>query len=87
MEKANFDILSKNYDLLSQEKQAVARWLCIEWKLGTSAAPKWLQRKYWQLFHFPLRELDAPEKMARELVLELLSAHKQEISVRQRGAG
>lgn len=87
MERANFEILKISYDLLSPEKQAVARWICEEWDLGESATPKWLQHKYWQLFHFPLHEPGAPEKIARELILELLSKHKQEVLARRRNAG
>jgi hypothetical protein len=86
MAQKRFDILCKNYDLLSLEKQAVARWLCEEWKFGEALAPKWLRHKYRQLFHFSLHEPDAPEKMARVLVIELLSTHRQEILSRRRSS-
>ena len=86
MKRKNLSILSLNHDLLSPEKQAIARWLCEDWKFGEVTVPKWLQNKYRQLFHFPLHEPETPEKMARELILELLSKYKQEILARQRSA-
>jgi hypothetical protein len=84
MKQEILDLLRQHQDLLAAEKQVVARWLCEEWNLGTATAPKWLQRRCWQLFSFPLDLADSPEKMARDLTIELLSVHKKEILARAR---
>ena len=86
MERETFEILRNHYGLLSPRKQAVARWLCEDWNLGEKLAPGWLRHKYWDLFSFPLHEAAAPEKMTRELVLELLTAHKSQVLSRGRDA-
>lgn len=82
MKAQSLALLHNNADLLSTDKQAVARWLCEVWASAPSPAPKWLQHRYWTTFSFPLHTDDAPEKMLRELSLELLEKHKVEIARR-----
>jgi hypothetical protein len=84
MNAAAMKILCRNADLLSVEKQAVSRWICEEWFDNKGKAPKWLQHRYCNLFHFDLNSEDAPQMLARTLVLELLSKHKKLIAERRK---
>ena len=87
MDSRSLNLLIKHKDLLAPDKQAVARWLCESWHQDRGAIPSWLRQRYWQTFPFSLEIADAPERMVRELVLDLLSNHKHQISDRDRGAG
>jgi hypothetical protein len=87
MDARSLELLALHGDLLSPDKHAVARWLCESWAVEPSPVPSWLRHKYWQLFPFRLDTADAPERMARDLVLELLSQHKQQVLAHGRAEG
>lgn len=87
MKAKSLALISQHSDLLSADKQAVARWLCEEWAQSPSSAPKWLQRRFRQTFSFPLHNNDAPQKMLKDLTLELLSQHRDELADRARRSG
>jgi hypothetical protein len=78
----SLDLLARHADLLSAEKQAIARWLCDEWAKTHAAVPAWLRQRYWTLYPINLALADAPEKLLRELALELLSLHRDAILAR-----
>ena len=76
MKSQSLGLLCKHMDLLTVEKRQVARWLCEVWAKERGTAPKWLQHRYGNIFSFDLASTDAPAKMARSLILELLGEHK-----------
>ena len=86
MHARSLELLSLHGDLLPTDKRAVARWLCESWSVEPSPVPSWLRNRYWQHFTFSLNAPDAPERMVRELVLELLSQHKAQVLARSRAA-
>ena len=80
----NLALLHKHLDLLPVPKQPLARWLCEHWAKSPKRLPGTLRQKYWQLYPFQLSSSEAPERLIRELVLELLSAHRGLVSRRER---
>jgi len=76
--------LSRHKDLLSPQKQAVARWLLEEWAPFGQSIPRQLRRRVWELFPYDLTDSSAGERVLRDLVLELLSHHKLQIADRTR---
>jgi hypothetical protein len=80
----NLELLGKHLDLLPPVKQPLARWLCEDWANSKKRLPGALRRKYWQLYPFELASSTAPERLLRELVLELLSQHRGLVLRRQR---
>ena len=87
MDARSLELLARHSDLLSPDKHAVARWLCESWAIEPSPVPSWVRQKYWKLFPFPLDTADAPERIIRSLVLELLSQHKQQVLAHGRAEG
>lgn len=83
MNRATFEILELNHDLLSPRKQAVARWPCEEWGRDEGIPPSWLRSRCRPLAHFSLNERGVSEKMVRESALELLFEHRQRILARR----
>lgn len=80
----NLQILQKHLDLLPAEKQGVARWLCEEWRGGTSKLPRQLRFRIVNHFNYNLSLPDAPNWLLRELSLELLASSKVAIARRNR---
>lgn len=80
----NLELLGKHLDLLPPVKQPLARWLCEGWAGSKKRVPGALCTKYWQLYPFKLSSPTAPERLLRELVLELLSQNRVLVSRRQR---
>ena len=80
----NLELLTKHLDLLPAGKQPLARWLCEYWAKSPRRLPSTLCRRYWQMYPFKLTSASAPERLIRELVLELLSLHRREVSRRER---
>ena len=87
MDARSLELLALHGDLLPPDKRSVARWLCESWAVEPSPVPSWLRQKYWRSFPFSLHSADAPERMLRDLVLELLSQHKQQVLARGRADG
>ena len=81
---SKLELLSRNLHLLSPGKQQVARWLCEDWAKTSQAAPRWLQRALKSTDDVALGSLQRPDALLRELVLELLSLHRDEILRRRR---
>jgi len=80
----NLALLDKHLDLLPPEKQAVARWLCEEWRGGDSKLPRQLRIRIANYFSYNLTLPDAPNWLLRELSLELLASRKSDIARRDR---
>jgi hypothetical protein len=78
------DFLTRHWDLLPLPKQAVARWLCESWAQSGERMPRQLYARVWLLFPFDLKAPSAPEKLIRELTLELLSSNRNLIARRER---
>ena len=80
----NLEILGQHLDLLPVEKQSVARWLCEEWRGGSSKLPRQLRFRIANHFTYNLALPDAPKWLTRELALELLASNKVAIARRKR---
>ena len=80
----NLELLTRHLDLLPADKQPLARWLCEDWAKSPKRLPAKLCRRYWQIYPFQLGSASAPERLVRELVLELLSNHRRVITRRER---
>jgi hypothetical protein len=79
-------LLERHLDLLPQEKQPLARWLC-EGGASSTRLPGKLRQRFSQVISSNAQGPDAPKRLLRELVLELLSQHRREIARRERVGG
>jgi hypothetical protein len=85
--EAHLALLRRHFDLIPLRRQPFARWLCESWP-ECAPVPHWLRRVSWQEFTQNLNSPEAAQLVLRDLVLQLLSSHRQTIARRNRtGAG
>ena len=65
----SIELLKEHLDLLSPDKQAVARYICANWPLK-ARLPQGVARHATSAYGFSVDSLAASERVARELFLE-----------------
>ncbi len=67
---------------MKPHERMVARWLTEEWDQEATKMPRWLLHRVWHDFSY--KKLEKPSALIREICINLLHNHRNEISLRHK---